>query len=153
VGTAKLIAMGFGTFGVYQLYWMLRQWKTIRARTGEDMIPILRAIFSLFFFHLLVREVNETARTFGRHDALAVGGLTTLFVISSLLWRLPDPWWLLSWMTFIPVVIVQRRMDELNAAASPLADRNTRIRGWNWLAMIIGIPFFALLLHTMFTEM
>jgi hypothetical protein len=34
----------------------------------------------------------------------------------------------------------------VNRKAAPLADRNGRIRGWNWLAVLLGIPLFVLAL-------
>lgn len=152
VGLPKLMVMYFGTFGVYQIYWKYKHWTTIRKRTGESMIPLARAIFQVFFFHLLVKEVNEEADARGLAERLPVGALTVLFVILTISWRLPDPVSLIAMLTIVPVAILQHRANALNALAAPLADPNTRIRAWNWLAAVLGLPFFAWVVWLTFTE-
>jgi hypothetical protein len=49
-------------------------------------------------------------------------------------------------------MIVQKRINEINTAAAPLLDGNRNIGGWNWLAMILGLPFFALSVWGVFLE-
>lgn len=142
VGTLKLVTMIIGTFGLYQIYWMYRHWQAIRTRTGEEMWPIARAIFAIFFFHALVREVNESANAQRIHDDLPVGGLTVLFILFTFSQRLPDPAWLVCFFVFVPLLIVQKRAGMINASVAPHADTNARIRGWNWAAIFIGLPLF-----------
>jgi hypothetical protein len=152
VGIVKLVVMLFGTMWLYQLYWMYKQWDAIRDRTGEDMMPVARSIFAIFFFHKLAGEVNDVERGRGR-DLLPAGALAGLFVVLSLTWRLPDPGWLISFLTILPMAILQKRMNDVNSQMAPLADRNRRIRAWNWLAVFLGIPFIILvLLGTFFPD-
>src|SRR6185503_317325 len=99
-----------------------------------EMWPVARAIFVIFFFHELVKEVNEQGRERGFLEPLAVSGLTTLFIILSITWRLPGPLSLIAFLAVIPIMIVQKRINEINTAAAPLLDGNRNIGGWNWLA-------------------
>lgn len=146
VSNLKLALMMFSTFGVYQIFWFFKHWKAIQARTGQDLIPLARGIFAIFFFHLLVREVNESAAAHDAGRQLPVAPLTTLFVILIFTQRLPDPFWLLCFLVMVPLMLVQDVANHVNRKAAPLADRNGRIRGWNWLAVLLGIPLFVLAL-------
>ena len=108
------------------------------------MIPLARGIFAIFFFHLLVKEVNQSAAAHDVGHELPVAPLTTLFVILMFSQRLPDPYWLICFLGVVPIMLVQNVANQVNRKAVPLADRNGRIRGWNWLAVIVGIPLFVL---------
>jgi hypothetical protein len=144
VGVAKLLVMILVTFGLYELYWMYKQWEHLHEELNEDLSPFWRTVFSVFFFHRLVGGVNVVGERHGIHDHLPVSGLTALFVLTSLCSRLPDPWWLIALVSVVPIMVVQRRVNAIHAVAAPLADRNTHIRRWNWLAIILGLLFLAL---------
>ena len=144
ISNVKLALMMISTFSVYQIFWCFKHWKAIRVRTGEDMMPLARGIFALFFFHLLAREVNESATAHAVDRKLPVALLTTLFVILMLAQRLPDPFWLICFLVVVPMMLLQSVANRVNHKAAPLADRNGRIRGWNWLAVLVGIPLFIL---------
>lgn len=146
VGVAKLLLMFLVTFGLYELYWIYKQWERLQEELNEDLRPFWRTVFAIFFFHGLVDGVNVVGGRHGIHEHLPAGGLTVFFVLTSLCSRLPDPWWLIALTSVIPIVIVQRRVNAIHAVAAPLADRNTRIRGWNWLAIILGLLFLALVI-------
>ena len=144
VANWKLALMMAATFGIYQVFWGYRHWKAIRTRTGQDLMPFARGFFAIFFFHALAREVNDAAADQRIERRLPVGPLTALFLILWVSQRLPDPYWLIWFAIVIPLMYVQQLANEVIQKASPLADRNARIRSWNWLAIVLGIPFFIL---------
>lgn len=150
VGIPKFVLMMLATFGVYQVFWGYKQWVAIRKRTGEEMMPLARAFFAIFFFHQLVQEVNATATALHVERRLPGGWLTMLFVLLWFSQLLPDPYWLVWFAIIMPLAMVQHLANEANQKAAPLADRNARIRRWNWLAIILGIPFFALAVYGTF---
>lgn len=65
VSPRKLWVMTLGTMGVYSVYWLYAQWVAHQKRTGEDIWPIPRAIFNVFFVHGLFRRVNDWAEERG----------------------------------------------------------------------------------------
>lgn len=69
VSPRKLWVMTMGTMGIYSVYWLYAQWLAHQKRTGEDIWPIPRAIFNVFFVHGLFRRVHDWAAE--RGDALA----------------------------------------------------------------------------------
>lgn len=107
VGNPKFLIMYLGTFGVYQIYWMYKQWVTVRARTREEMWPVARAIFPIFFFYQA---------------------------------RLPAA----------PGRAAERGVHHRDRPVAGLAVANDRIRGWNWLALLLGLPFFAFTIWIVF---
>ena len=59
VSEFKFTLLFFGTLGLYQIYWFWNHWNSFKHSTKTSMIPILRAIFSIFFTHSLTREINS----------------------------------------------------------------------------------------------
>ncbi|QFT56826.1 DUF4234 domain-containing protein [Microbulbifer sp. THAF38] len=53
VTKAKFLVLYFGTFGIYSIYWFYRHWKEYKRASGENMLPVMRAIFSVFFAYPL----------------------------------------------------------------------------------------------------
>jgi len=59
VSVKKLTILNLSTLGTYQLYWNYKNWSIYRSASKEDIWPIPRAIFSMFFIHSLLRLVYE----------------------------------------------------------------------------------------------
>ena len=49
------------SFNFYNLYWVYRQWRTIRDSTGEKLRPLARSIFQIFYIHLLMKHIVDAA--------------------------------------------------------------------------------------------
>jgi hypothetical protein len=57
VSTKKFAIMTLATMGLYATYWFYRNWRAYRESTGDDVWPVARAIFNIFFTHALFREI------------------------------------------------------------------------------------------------
>ena len=62
------------------------------------------------------------------------------------MWRLPDPYWLVSYLSFLPLLVVQRAVNALSAAVAPAADRNDRYSGANVVIIVLGAILFVLVI-------
>ena len=60
VSTPKLFKMYILTLGLYGLYWFYKNWKLQKMLHNLDVMPIPRAIFSIFFTHSLFRRISDT---------------------------------------------------------------------------------------------
>lgn len=138
VGIRKLVVMSFFTLGLYLLIWFYLHWHTIKAREKSDIWPLPRAIFSIFFIHSLMSEIEAYAAERKFMLAFPKGALTTLYVLLTFAGNLPDPYWVLGFGTFIPTVMIQRQVNALHQAIGVTEDRNERLRGWNWVFVIGG---------------
>lgn len=143
VSTRKLLVLSFGTLGIYQYYWIYKNWQLHKQRTGENISPLPRAIFAIFFIYQLFKAIDQQTEKYNCRR-IPAATLAIFWVVASLLVNLPDPYWPVTFMTILALVPVQRAVNELNAVARPGHDANTGFRGWNWVAVFVGLPIFAM---------
>jgi hypothetical protein len=70
---------------------------------------------------------------------LAVG-----WIAATLTWRLPEPYFLIGFLTPLMLIPVQQHINRINALAAPEHDGNSRFGAWNWVAVVAGGLFAAL---------
>lgn len=85
ISARKFALLFFATLGVYQVYWFYRHWQQYRLRTGERLLPVVRALFSIFFTHSLARRIDDGIRRGTRHVRWSPSVVATLFVILQIL--------------------------------------------------------------------
>ena len=59
--------------------------------------------------------------------------------------RLPDPYWLASIFSFVPLLPVQAAVNRLHETVAPTAPRNDRYSGGNTLTIIFGALLLCLI--------
>jgi hypothetical protein len=136
--------MNFGTFGIYRIYWFYQNWKLIKEREGRDIVPIARAIFQIFFAYSLFKHIRDETERRDLAPSLSAGLIFSLWIPLIVVSQVPGP---LSLLTFAAVFLflpVQNWANKVNAHAAPDHDRNSRLVGWNWAAILIGIPLLVL---------
>jgi len=146
VSALKLVVMSLCTFGLYEVYWFYRQWKSLKELgRARGVSPVPRAIFAVLFCYQCfarIRDYSEDQLPGGK--AFLAGPLAAAWIISTLVWRLPEPYSLISFLSSLFLVPVQACANRLNAKEAPGHDRNARIQGWNWLAVTAGALLFIL---------
>ena len=85
------------TFGMYGIWWQYKIWTFFKHRQNLDIMPVPRAIFSIFFIYSLFEKILA----FGKYNEVkkdySSGGLFVLFLLLTyIIERLPDPLPLLS---------------------------------------------------------
>src|SRR5215471_12386752 len=81
----KVLVLSLCTLGFYEYYWFYKNWRLIRDR-GEDVSPVWRTIFTLFFCYSLfdrVRKYNPELSS----GTLQAGSLAAVWITLSLLGR------------------------------------------------------------------
>jgi len=143
VSTTKLVVMTLCTFGLYEVYWFYKNWSLIKKRDSSELRPFWRAVFSIFFCHGCFKDIQTAADKLGvktfSADAMAAG-----WVLASITWRLPDPYWLVSMCSILFMLPVQNAANEINAAAAPGHEPNASFGGWNILGVVAGGLVFVL---------
>jgi hypothetical protein len=143
VSLLKLTLLGFFTFGFYELYWFYKNWRIIKERERLNIQPFWRAFFAYFFCYPLFRRVRDSAREAGAGD-LAAGPLAVGWIILTALWKLPDPYWLVTALAPLCLLPVQRSINRINAIRAPGHEPNARFSAWNIVVVVIGVPLFIL---------
>lgn len=146
VGIFKLVLMSVCTFGVYDLYWFYKNWQRVKAREGTGISPFWRAFFAVLFCYQCFTHVRDYDAPSLESGELMAGPLAAGWIILTVLWRLPDPYWLICYLAFVFLIPVQRRANAINDAVEPAHDRNTRLTWLNWVGVVLGGVMLLLIL-------
>lgn len=138
VGLLKFVVLTICTFTLYELYWAYKNWQRVRERTGENIWPFWRAFFAPLWSFSLFRRIKEDAAGAGISAAWNPTLLAVTYLLWTAVWRLPDPWWLLCLLTFVPMIPVVDTVGELTAKSPAAEGKNDRLSGWNIVAVVLG---------------
>ncbi|MGE5650348.1 MAG: hypothetical protein ACM34A_09130 [Bacillota bacterium] len=146
VSLFKLALMSVCTAGFYELYWYYRNWQRIKQREGSRIMPFWRAFFSFFFCYQCIARIRDLGNARGMPMRAPAGLLAAGWIVTTMLWKLPDPYWWASSLAVIFLLPAQAHANRLNAAACPGHERNARLSAWNWLVVALGGSFTLLAL-------
>jgi hypothetical protein len=153
----KVALLSLATLGLYHLYWFYKQWDRRKAH-DEDVIPVLRSIFGVLFAYSLFQSVNreiernaEPGVSFAglALEPLNAGGLALGYFFLNMLWRFTDLLSLAGLFAFFPLVMAQKRINQLHAelgydpaegssySAGTIA--TLVVGGLFWLLIIVGL--------------
>ncbi len=138
VSATKFLVMWVCSFGLYGIYWSYMQWSLIKKRERSNILPAMRSLFLIFFFYSLIQHVNATARSHDIKGQLSAGMLTSGFILFSILGCLPDPYWIIGYMSLAFVVAIQNLINQINIHEMPEASRNESYSGANIALIVIG---------------
>lgn len=146
VSLTKLAIMNIFTLNLYEVYWFYRNWHLVKSRQKSKIHPALRSIFALFFCYQLFSYIRKYGSDKNLNATLRAGPLATGFIITTLLCMLPDPYWLISYLSILFLLPVQAYANKINVQVNPEHESNSKIKGWNWLAIILGGPMLILVM-------
>lgn len=114
VSPKKLAIMSICTFGIYEIYWFYRNWKFLKESIGLNIRPFWRALFRLFFCHSLFENINNAAQERNIRESYKPWQLASAYILLIFTQRAPDPIWLITFFTFVPLITVQNVINALN---------------------------------------
>jgi len=152
----KLAVLYLVTFGLYPVYWFYKHWTLQKKRSGENMIPMLRALFYIFFTHSLFRRISESAKEKNIKITFNASLLATIFVILSLLTNFlgrltannPDIGgvdylqFCLMFVLLWPIYVMQGIANQVNG--DPKGELNNSFSIYNYIFIILGSVFLFL---------
>ena len=150
VSLSKLAIMSLVTFGIYEIYWFYQNWKSVQRLTGENLNAPIRALFYPLTSYSLFRRIREQGQRLQVNVTINAGALALSVFVLNALWRLPDPYWLVSFLGFLPLLSVQSEVGKINRTLAPGADAKTRFGAWNVFAVVIGALLFILAILSLF---
>ncbi|MBC3541325.1 hypothetical protein ACFSC6_14915 [Rufibacter sediminis] len=137
----------FLSFNLYLIYWNYKNWYFIKEmEEREEIMPIWRAIFVIFFGPSLYKNVLERAQSVGYPKSYSPAVLFSVYVLITLLSRLPDPLWLLSLFSFLPLIPVLQARNYFFRKANPTGKTTSAFTGGEIIVVVLGAIFFALIL-------
>ena len=148
VSVAKLVIMSLATFGLYEVYFGYRCWQFVRNRDRSAIWPFARAFFFGITYFELVKDIASTSLMATDPAATPPTFLSKLssgaralvpvgFLLTTAAWRLPDPFWWISFSSVIFLIPAAVSIQQLNAARGvPAASLGM---GWkHWLIAVVG---------------
>ena len=157
VSLKKFLILFITTSGVYQVYWFYKQWKCYSQASQEKMMPILRAIFMIFFTHALynvmcskAREIDETYDwKSGTHASICV----LLLLLSTLASRLEFNYTGTPWLNFVGVVVfpvigwtMYHAQKCANFACGDSSGKqNDQLTALNYMWLALGVVYWMLI--------
>jgi len=148
---AKLALMSICTFGIYDLYWFYENWTLIEKRSKQNIMPFWRAFFAPFWAYSCFEQIEEISVENNINATLSIGFLAVSYFIIQALWRLPDPYWLTSFLSFVPIIPANQAALAINNHLVPNFKNNDKFTGWNWVGLIVGgLLFILCILGTFF---
>jgi hypothetical protein len=145
VSVLKLVVMSTVTLTFYQVYWFYRNWRMAKER-GEEIIPVLRAIFGVLFAYPLFKDIREVGRSASVTVLSSAGGLAFFYFLTQMTWRFPDPLWLLGYITVLPLAIVQAEIAKVHRALGLDPNINNRFTWKNIAGIVVGGLFLLLMI-------
>lgn len=140
VSEQKLMVLSITTFGLYEFYWFYRNWKEIKDQNGEKISPILRAWFSPIFSYGLFKRILSSAKEQGYMKSYSPGLLVIIYFLFVVSGSLPDLLWIISFASFMPLIMVQEAINFTNEKTNSLAYRKGQgFSSGETLLAIIGI--------------
>lgn len=150
ISLKKLVIMSIFTLGIYEIYWFYRNWKFLKEKHGFKVIPLARAIFSPIFCYSLFNTVKSYATQHEIEVKYKPSTLTVCYVLLVLTNRAPSPLDILSFLTFIPLLSVQKTINDLNNKLAPGSEINEKFTGLNILGIALGAIFWILVILGLF---
>jgi hypothetical protein len=132
VAAWKFAVMWVTTLGLYQLWWAWCCWRQVRERDRSRIRPFWRGLLFWIWLHPLLADIaRASGRAAGPRELLALAAVLALGLAGGL----PDPWWLVSLLGFVPLLPAVRAVDRLNHAAGVQGPAYGRLR-WPHLAVM-----------------
>lgn len=146
VAIPKFILMSVCTMGLYELYWFYKNWGHIKNKNNLEIMPFWRAFFAPLWAYSSFNHIRDELGEQEISLHLYAGFLAILYFILQSLWRLPDPYWLISFLSVFLMLPANAATTKINERVLDNFQQNSKIQGWNWLAVLLGVPFFLLAL-------
>lgn len=141
VDKLKFCLMSICTFGLYEIYWSYRNWRFVKERDESEISVFWRTAFAALWYHALLRDISENSNSRVHFSGVAKVVWAGAYLIISAQWNQIDPYWLVSFLTFIPILPAIGAIEALNGPAQPSPRRNTHSAG-NFAIYLFGGALF-----------
>ncbi len=159
VSKRKLVIMSILTMGLYKIYWSCKQWATFKNSSGEDLWPVPRGLFMIFFVHALFNEVkahdkDERIRLWNANATAS--WLVSLLVAGHILSYFESafrPWGKFGSLALLAPIIffLTQAQEQINAScADPEGESNDRFSLANYAWCGIGLLVWAFSIYALF---
>lgn len=151
VSPKKFLILFIGTIGFYAIYWFYKQWDLYKKSTNEDIWPLARCIFSIFYAHSLFALFETKYQIQTGNTPRSINSLATIYVVvaigGQIFSKLSEHGYgnplsfYLSLLT-LPVtgyVFYQAQLLVNSSSADPTGSSNSTLGGLNYFWLVLGL--------------
>ncbi|QEY11817.1 hypothetical protein [Cellvibrio sp. KY-YJ-3] len=163
VSPAKFFTLFFFTIGLFGVYWHYKNWTLYKvAYSDHEPMPVMRAIFSIFFTHALFSVIDMRVTDAGKDfkwnaTAWATVGVIAL-VTSNVIDRIPASGTLGALFVFMPIPLtlvygltLLKAQRAINVSCNDPEGKSNRTITWaNCIWIFLGAALFTLALLGVF---
>ena len=81
VSPKKFLILMLSTLGIYSIYWFYKHWAQYKAKHDDNMWPVIRGIFHVFFAHSLFDAIQTRLDQMKSEHFFSAGGTATFYVL------------------------------------------------------------------------
>jgi hypothetical protein len=146
----KFIFLSIISFGTYEIWWIYKAWKFFQQKEKLDIMPAARAIFAIFFLNSLFVKTLELAKEKGYQENYSSISLCVGFFLVNVLSKLPDPFWLISIMSFVFLIPPFKALNFAKQNSDDLiVNEQISYSSRQTILVVIGTLFWGLVLFGM----
>lgn len=134
----KFVILSIFTIGLYEIVWMYKNWKFQRDKYEESISPFWRSLFGLIFIYGLCKRAKESAQSKGYEKTILPGLSAIGFITLSFMSRLPSPFWLISYFSFVPLIPIVKAFNYYYTIEQHDAIKKTKLSVVEILVVIFG---------------
>ena len=143
----KFIILCITSFGLYPIWWIYKAWRFYQKKENLDIVPAARAIFSIFFLTSLFNKILSFAKEKGYGENFSSIGLFIGFFIGNFLAKLPDPFWMISILSFVFLIPPFKALNYAKQNSNEfVVTEQTSFSGRQIGLIVVGIIFLGLVL-------
>lgn len=138
VSRLKLALMSLATLGLYERYWMYKNWKYIKKRDRSNIMPFWRSAFALLWIFQLSKKMQEHCAERSVEpdfDAKSIWGLYSAFSVAS---KFPGAFSLISFLGFLSLFALQSTAVKLNQVLEVTNNQHYSFGVWNYIILSLG---------------
>lgn len=153
IPVSRLILMSILSCGLYEIYWIYKNWRYLKERDGTKIRPFWRGWFGIFYCHSLLKTIHQDQElTQVEQPSFSPSGLATgwvvLLIVANIVGRAPGAiasiisFVIPSFLCFVPV---QNYINSVNTKKNPNAPHSKWSAG-HTVCLIFGIVIWGLTL-------
>lgn len=139
VSAFKFSLMMTCTLGLYGIYWSYRNWRHIKERDNSNISPLWRGIFVPLWYYSLLTDIADHGESKYLAGGFIRGLLAAAYLLLNAVGSLPDPYWTMAFLSFIPILPAVQAIAKINASGHAHKKRHPH-NAWNFSAYLLGGP-------------
>jgi hypothetical protein len=150
------VLLSIVTFGIYEIVWFYRNWKHLKAHKNLDISPGWRTvglfvpIYGLVLAYRQLRDIKSFSMASGIKKSYSPGWILFAWIFLSSLWKLPDPFWFVAFLSVWPLAVVQGVLNSYWGIEQPDLKVRTKFSGRQIALLVIGVLWCCMVLLGMF---